>query len=153
MWIVSPAHSIKRKSFIINWAEVGRCAVLFLLSVIVAYFPIFITSIFDHLGAKEFNLEVVFTDTLKANDFKYINISSLVIVFIEYVLILHTAKKSKATIFLDVVSFVWFLLIVVFWAFSVSNTKIHDITASIAPSVFIITMIICFIQIISKNIG
>lgn len=153
MWLNTVSHSSNNKSFIIKWSEIGRCISLFLLSVIVSYIPIFTTSFFQHLDDFKFSIITVFIDTLKTNDFKYINISSLVIIFIENVLILYSAEKSIATKILDVFSFIWFLFIVIFWSFSIANLRAYNLFESLAIFVFIVTMIICFVQIISKNIS
>ncbi len=150
---------VKKKKY--DFSLVGMCSVLLLLSVFIAFIPIFVQVLIESSNNILENAEKTVFDFLVSiickNDFRYISISALFILFVERCL-LNNEKKTKFIESVDVISFVWFFFVVIVWALMTANENVIDYVNKknesgvfhLSIGCFVGTIIICFVNIISK---
>lgn len=146
----------KKKKY--DFSLVIQCSGLLFISVFIALVPIVIQYLIE---SSDNILESVGGTFLEAlveivckNDFRYISISVLFILFVEQCLL----NDKSNTKFFDIFSLIWLFLVLIIWLLMISNENVTNyFNAKYENGVFIIsigcfagTMVVCFMNIISK---
>lgn len=152
-------RTVKKKKY--DFSLVGTCSVLLLLSVFIAFIPIFVQVLVESSNNIPENADKTFSDFFRdiicKNDFRYISISVLFILFVERTL-LNNEKNTRLIESVDVISFLWLFFVVIMWLLMAANENVIDyINEKSESGVFHLsigcfagTIIICFVNIISK---
>ena len=152
-------RTMKKKKY--DFSLVVTCFALLLLSIFIALTPIFVQVLIESSNNMLENAEKTSSDFFSSivckNDFRYISISVLFILFVERSL-LNNERNTKLTKFIDVISFVWLFLVVITWLLMTANENVIDYVNkeieggvfNVSINCFAATIIVCFVNIINK---
>lgn len=94
----------------------GKCTKLLFYTIFIAIVPIFVQIFVDSSALfnseNSLTLQEMLYETVCKNDFRYINVSILFILFIEHTLLESERKNPK----IDILTFIWLFITVIFWA-------------------------------------
>ncbi len=129
----------KKYDFTVLW----KCTKLLFCTIFIAIVPIFLQIFID--SSPLFNSEVPFTlqkmlyETVCKNDFRYINVSILFILFIEHTLMEDKRKSEK----IDILVFIWFFFAVIFWVLIIPmNLVANDYLFKLSLCALVSTIIV-----------
>lgn len=96
--------------------------IIIFFSVFISLVPIFVTSLIN-IVQSDLEISVLKNQIICRNDFQYINVSVLFIVFVEHNLISNKVNTKFSKI-LDTLCFIWLICAFVFWVLTAAIQKL-----------------------------
>ena len=132
-------RTVKKKQY--DYSTFIKCIKLLFLSAVISSTPIIIQSIIELDGYEEKNIKVFVHILSGKDDFRYVNISLLFMLFCEHFLLDNNTETGKTT---GKTTFIWLIFMLIFWLTVWLSKEVNLFVSNIVENGLSVVSVTCF---------